>query len=49
MKKLTWQSPEIVEIGNLRDLVKSGNAEGKSGVDVDGGSSGNDERMNKKK
>ena len=46
MKKSTWQRPEIIEVGNLRDLVKSGNANGKSGADIDGNSSGNDERMN---
>jgi len=41
----TWRTPELRELGNLSDFVRSGNAFGKSGAPADGSSSGNDESM----
>ena len=31
-----WHAPKLRELGNLRDLVRVGGAQGKSGIDRDG-------------
>ncbi len=43
--RTAWRTPELKELGNLSDFVRSGNAFGKSGAPADGSSSGNDEAM----
>lgn len=32
----TWRTPQLQELGNLRSLVRVGNANGKSGLAMDG-------------
>jgi len=43
--KLAWRSPRLEEIGNLREFVREGNANGKSQASIDGTTSGNNESM----
>ncbi len=44
--KSTWSRPRVTELGNLRDFVRSGQANGKSGAMVDGSSMAGNETMN---
>lgn len=44
--KARWQRPQLAQLGNLRDFVREGGANGKSGVMIDGTTSGNNEAMN---
>ena len=46
-EKRSWQTPKLQELGNIRRFVKSGEAKGKSGSDVDGSSKAGNEAMNK--
>lgn len=41
----TWNTPKLQELGNLRSLVRVGNANGKSKVYMDGGSACGAESM----
>jgi hypothetical protein len=41
-----WNAPKLQELGNLRNLVRVGNANGKSGSLMDGGSNCGGEAMN---
>lgn len=41
----SWKAPVISELGNVRDFVQEGGAQGKSGQMVDGGTSGSNEAM----
>jgi len=41
--KPVWRTPRLEELGNLRDFVQEGAANGKSGPTPDGGTSGNNE------
>lgn len=43
--KPSWRSPELRELGNLRDFVQAGNAFGKSGTPSDGNSDPGGESM----
>jgi hypothetical protein len=43
--KRVWRRPEVREVGYLRDFIRCGNAEGKSGITIDGSSCGTDEAM----
>lgn len=45
VSKRVWRSPRLEQVGSLRDFVREGNAFGKSGAGVDGGTSGNNESM----
>jgi len=45
--KPVWQSPKLQELGNIRRFVRSGEAMGKSGPDVDGDSHAGNETMGK--
>ena len=40
-----WNTPKLQELGNLRSLVRVGNANGKSGLNCDGGSACGNEGM----
>ena len=40
-----WHSPQLTALGNLRDFVRVGNANGKSKVYMDGGSACGNESM----
>lgn len=40
-----WRAPQLRELGNLRTLVRVGNANGKSGEQMDGGSNCGGEAM----
>jgi hypothetical protein len=44
-QKPAWHAPTIEELGNLRDFVREGNANGKSTLAADGTTSGNHESM----
>jgi hypothetical protein len=44
-RKRAWQTPTVEELGNLRDFVREGNANGKSTLSADGTTSGNHESM----
>jgi hypothetical protein len=37
-RQARWQAPKLQELGNLRDFVRTGNANGKSGPHGDGNS-----------
>jgi hypothetical protein len=41
-----WNTPKLHELGNLRNLVKVGGANGKSGTHMDGNSNCGGEAMN---
>lgn len=41
-----WQTPQLQELGNLRSLVRVGNANGKSGSFMDGQANCGGEAMN---
>ena len=41
-----WQTPKLQELGNLRDFVRVGNANGKSGGNMDGAANCGGEAMN---
>lgn len=41
----TWNTPKLQELGNLRSLVRVGNANGKSKISMDGGSACGAESM----
>lgn len=41
----TWRAPKLEELGNLRTLVRVGQANGKSGREMDGGSNAGCESM----
>lgn len=41
-----WNKPQLQELGNLRNLVRVGHANGKSGPHCDGGSMCGGEAMN---
>jgi hypothetical protein len=41
-----WQAPKLHELGNLRDFVRVGNANGKSTVDMDGSAACGNEAKN---
>ncbi|HUF47555.1 MAG TPA: hypothetical protein VMM93_07030 [Vicinamibacterales bacterium] len=43
--KAAWRSPELRELGNLRDFVRTGHAFGKSGAPADGASDPGGESM----
>ena len=43
--KRAWQSPRLEELGNLREFVRSGQANGKSGAPADGASMPGGESM----
>jgi hypothetical protein len=45
-RRSAWTAPRLEELGKLGDLVRSGHANGKSGAQIDGSSSGMDETMN---
>ena len=45
VRKTAWRSPELRELGNLRDFVRTGNAFGKSGAPADGASDPGGESM----
>ena len=40
-----WHTPRLQELGNLRDFVRVGNANGKSHIDMDGESACGGEAM----
>ena len=44
-RKPTWRSPQLKELGNLRDFVQTGHAFGKSGTPSDGNSTPGGESM----
>jgi hypothetical protein len=46
-RRTPWQKPAIQELGNLRDFVRTGNANGKSGGFQDGSSMCGGEAMTK--
>ena len=35
-RRASWQAPKLQELGNLRDFVRTGNANGQSGIHGDG-------------
>lgn len=41
-----WRAPKVEELGNLRDFVRTGAANGKSGAAIDGASMAGNETMN---
>jgi hypothetical protein len=41
-----WHTPKLQELGNLRDFVRVGNANGKSGGHMDGAAACGGEAMN---
>lgn len=41
-----WNAPKLQELGNLRNLVRVGGANGKSGLDMDGAANCGGEAMN---
>ena len=41
-----WHAPRVQELGNLRDFVRVGNANGKSTYDMDGNSNCGNEAKN---
>lgn len=41
-----WHTPKLQELGNLRDFVKVGGANGKSGGNMDGNANCGGEAMN---
>jgi hypothetical protein len=43
--KAAWKSPELRELGNLRNFVRTGHAFGKSGAPADGESDPGGESM----
>jgi hypothetical protein len=43
--KPVWRSPRLEELGNLRDFVRTGFANGKSGAPSDGASTPGGESM----
>lgn len=43
--RLAWSTPKLQEIGNLRTLVRVGNANGKSGSNPDGSANCSAEAM----
>lgn len=43
--KRAWRSPRLEELGNLREFVRSGQANGKSGAPSDGASMPGGESM----
>lgn len=44
-QKPEWRQPAVHELGNLRDFVRSGQANGKSGIGPDGMSMAGNEAM----
>jgi hypothetical protein len=44
--KPEWRQPNVQELGNLRDFVRTGTANGKSGFSTDGQSMAGNEAMN---
>ena len=44
-QKPEWRQPNVQELGNLRDFVRSGVANGKSTVSTDGNSMAGNESM----
>ena len=44
-EKPVWSTPRLEELGNLRDFVRTGNANGKSGAPSDGASMPGGESM----
>jgi len=45
-EKLAWNKPKLQELGNIRQFVQTGGANGKSGHNVDGASMAGNETMN---
>jgi len=43
--KAEWRSPKLEELGNLKDFVRSGQANGKSILTTDGNSMAGNESM----
>jgi hypothetical protein len=44
--KPEWRTPQLEPLGNLRDFVRTGGANGKSGPDTDGNAMLGHEAMN---
>jgi hypothetical protein len=44
-QKPEWRQPNVQELGNLRDFVRSGVANGKSVINTDGNSMAGNESM----
>jgi hypothetical protein len=44
--KPAWRAPKVDDLGNLRDFVRTGGANGKSGTNTDGSSMPGHEAMN---